>query len=260
MKSISSSSHQITSDQLEKASLPFLSWCYFSADNPEKKRRWTTLLELDLQRQEGVVGNDIFREEKFEHFSERETVYEEASQLVAMAWPQYGEMASIIRPRISGTTQNDLFESASDPKTFGQILYNMKSDCPVKWAEIVVHELGHHYLNIILTTHSNQEVFDQPWDQRGHSAIRDTERPLIGIYHGAYSQACMLQLAMNILGNDNLRKYHSGANRILKSFREKFLNDYQTIRTAGVLSFDAHIRRFLEEVVSQLAGKYCEPS
>ena len=165
-------------------------------------------------------------------------------------------MEKIVRPRLSKTTKNDPFESASDPKTFGQILFNMKSDCPVKWAEIIVHELGHHYLNIVLTSHSNKDVFNQPWGALGHSAIRNSERPLIGIYHGAFSQACMLELASNILKTIGTDKYHQGANRIFEMFEQKFLSDYRTIHASRVLEFDPHIHAFIERVVSCLSERH----
>ena len=84
MKSISSSSHLLTKDQLTQASLPFLSWCYFSSDDSEKLRRLEMLAQSDSQRRDAVVGNDIFREEKVELYEDKELIYREACQIIEM--------------------------------------------------------------------------------------------------------------------------------------------------------------------------------
>lgn len=252
MKAISSSSHRFTDEHLQKSSLPFLSWCYFSSNDLDKRHRWETLMSLDLARQAAVVGNDIFRNDRVEIFSDKEPIFLEACALIEKVWPDYIAVVNAMNPRFARTTSDDLFESASDPKTFGQILFNMKSTCPVKWAEIIVHELGHHYLNIILTTHSNQDVFNQPWGALGYSAIRNSERPLIGIYHGAFSQACMLTLACNILDTSGTEQYHQGAHRIFEMFEDKFQSDYHTIQSSGVITFDPHIQAFIESAVHRL--------
>lgn len=248
MKSILSSSLEFSEDQLRHSSLPFLSWGYFSAENAESRSQWTGLFEKDRIRLRAVVGNDIFRNEQADCFSDKKYLYDEALGIIQSCWPEYASMLTLIHPRLSMTTQDDPFESASDPKTFGQILYRMDSACPVKWAEILVHELGHHYLNIVLTTHHDQDVFNQPWDHLEHSAIRNTDRPLIGIYHGTFAQACMVELALRILKTASLEKYFPGAHRILETFENKFLTDYQTILSAGVLDFDESVKNFMKSI------------
>lgn len=248
VRAILSSRSDLSRKSVEALSLPIVSLCYFSAESASEREGWDLLFRLDHERKNAVVGNDIFRNPKSDIFLEKNKIYREAENLIEAVWPEYFQLIRIIEPRLAQTTKDDPFESASDPKTFGQILYRMDSDCPVKWAEILVHELGHHYLNIVITTHEEQDVFDQPWDETKYSAIRDTDRPLIGIYHGAFAQACMLGLALRILKQDGDNRYRAGAERILKRFQPTFEKDYQTILDRDLLRFDEHITEIIETV------------
>ncbi|MGE4107361.1 MAG: HEXXH motif-containing putative peptide modification protein [Bacteriovoracia bacterium] len=253
VRAILSSRPEISKIDLSKLSLPIVSSCYFSAEDLNRSKQWGELFLRDQKRRKLVTGNDIFRSHESEIYSEKEKIYQEAISLIASTWPEYFKIVKAIQPRLAQTTIDDPFESASDPQTFGQILYRMDSDCPVKWAEILVHELGHHYLNIVITTHDEQEIFDQPWDETRYSAIRDIDRPLIGIYHGAFAQACMLGLALRILRSKKIdRKYDQGAYRILERFTSTFQKDYETICGRGLLRFDEHITDIIHIIRDEL--------
>lgn len=249
-KCLLSSYPDISKADLKRVSLPFLSYCYFYTENSKK---YKSLLKLDKLRQESIFGNDIFRTNISSILLSKETLHQESLQVIRRVWPEYFKLIQTIKPRLSRPTKNDLFESASDPKIFGQILYRMDSKCPVKWAEILVHELGHHYLNIVVTTHEDQEIFAQPWDESKHSAIRNEDRPLIGIYHGMFAEACMLELALRILASDKMSShYRSVALQMVERYGSLFKQDYQTIVDQGCLEFDIHIKEFIESVRSNL--------
>ncbi len=234
---------------LKKISLPFLSWCYFSADDAGEKKRWSTLARLDSRRSNLVTGNDIFRSKKCELYPEKEVIYQKSLQLIRSVWPEYFEVIKIIKPRLSMTMANDPFESASDPRIFGHILYRMNSECPVKWAEIIVHELGHHYLNMVVTTHDDHDVLNQPWDEAKYSAIRNSDRPLIGIYHGTFAEACMLELALRICSKREIDpNYRNAAFKMIEKFAPLFEQDYKTSRDYQCLEFDEHITEIIESI------------
>src|SRR5690606_19051776 len=96
---------------------------------------------------------NIFKERCIRKYQEEEAIYREAVGIVKAVWPQFSELIQTINPRISLQTKDrEQFESESDPKTFGEIIYNMKNGCPVHWAEILVHEIAHHYLTVLLGT------------------------------------------------------------------------------------------------------------
>jgi len=254
-QAVLSSFPNISPQKVEGASLSLLSFCYFSSDDTAQIGKLENLIQIDQKRKAGVVGNDIFRCLDSELYQNHEETYRQAVDLISSVWPEYHAMIQAIEPRLAKTTDDDPFESASDPTTFGQILFRMDTKCPVKWAEILVHELGHHYLNIIITTHEEQDVFNQPWDETKYSAIRDTDRPLIGIYHGAFAQACMLGLACRILSDSKTSSaQREGALRIIDRFYLSFQKDYQTIQEHGLLSFDDHITEIIQTIKVDLAN------
>lgn len=247
-----SSLPSFSNTDLKKFSLPLLSWAYFSSEE-ERRLKLLSLIDRDRERKSVITGNDIFREDDVAIYKDKVRIYRRAISLIDSVWPEYSRVIDIIQPRLSLTVSEDLFESASDPKTFGQITYSMDSDSPVKWAEIIVHELGHHYLNIVVTTHDDQEIFSQPWDESKYSAIRETDRPLIGIYHGAFAEACMISLALRILKNrETSQDYRLTAIRMIERFGPIFNKDYQTICENKVIAFDKRIQRSIESVRQQL--------
>ncbi|MDB5036774.1 MAG: motif protein [Bacteriovoracaceae bacterium] len=248
-KCLLSSLPDFSERDLEKMSLPFLSWCYFSVDDSEKKKSLRSFIQLDLRRKKSSLGSDIFRSNTCKLFLKKETTYQKALKLIRGVWPEYFEVIKIIKPQLSQTMVGDRFESASDPKIFGQILYRMDSNCPIKWAEIIIHELAHHYLNMVVTTHDDQNVFSQPWDETKYSAIRESERPLIGIYHGAFAEACMLSLALRIISTKKLdSQYRDAAYKMIEKISPLFKQDYQTAKQHKCLSFDEHITEIIESV------------
>ena len=89
------------------------------------------------------------------------------------------------------------FESSSDPKTFGQIYFDMERKSAFGWAEILAHELGHQYLNAHLAL--GYKNIKAPMKERFFSAIRQELRPLVGILHSTIAETFMVLLSRSVL-------------------------------------------------------------
>ncbi|MCY4644273.1 MAG: hypothetical protein OXB88_06600 [Bacteriovoracales bacterium] len=179
-------------------------------------------------------------------YEEKRKLYNDSRNTIKAVWPQMHKLIETINPRISDKSPKE-FESVSNPKVFGEVLYDMKSNDPIKWGEILVHEIGHQYL-FVTTSTKNLAPFKQIFKDRRFSHLRDEQRPLIGIYHAVMAQTCMIELALRILKKKKKEIKHSSARKILAKFKDVFPLDLKTIEECKLLEFDHHIADFILEV------------
>jgi len=225
-------------------STPLLSWIYFNRNN---QGDISSLVDFDRKRQFNTVGPYLVEQGPCHREDRKETRYNEALEIIKTVWLEMHSLIISISPMMSYPGSMHVFESASDPKLFGEIIYRMDSDCPVKWAEILVHEIGHHYLYVITSTKKTDEIFNRAFKDTRFSNLKKETRPLIGIYHAVFAQSCMITLASKVLdsGLDHNKKLK--AEEILARFWDIFPKDLETITKCDLLDFDAHIKSFIEE-------------
>jgi hypothetical protein len=121
-------------------------------------------------------------------------------------------------------------ESSSDIKEFGIISYKMNSNCKFKWAEIVAHELAHMDLfsQMAFLDYSSTDLDEL--QQPRLSKIRNSNRPTVGVIHGAYAQASILQLFIAILTSvESNKDDKKKATQTIKNFKESFISDANMI-------------------------------
>ena len=112
----------------------------------------------------------------------------------------------------------------------------MKSPCPVHWAEILVHEIGHHYLTILLGTTVIDAETKNKFKESRHSHQKQTLRPLIGILHGVFAQSCILIFASKILLDQMLsEKWKEGAQKTFDRYATIFPHDLKTVETSCLI-------------------------
>jgi HEXXH motif-containing protein len=179
----------------------------------------------------------VFKDSELHKFESEEILFKEAMSIIVQVWPEIGSLIERINPRISlQTTDRSQFESESDPKTFGEIIFNMKSDCPVHWAEILVHEIAHHYLTILLGTSGIDDKMKLKLKEEGFSNQRKSVRPLVGILHGVYAQCCILIFACNVLLNgEEFEQWQEGARKTYSRYAPIFPLDLATVEQEGIL-------------------------
>jgi hypothetical protein len=148
-------------------------------------------------------------------------------EIVSVAWPELEKLSKIISPRFCPPTVNMPYESVSDPKIFSQIYFLMSRPTPMGWAEIISHELGHQYLFVVYSAFHKK--VDAPWKENFYSAIRRTQRPLIGILHGTVAEAFMIQLAKSVLNRPDLHACHHEAEELFERQAKSFALDFETI-------------------------------
>ena len=206
-----SSSHSHYS--AEEISTPALVWLFSNRNALPPSERVGEILVCDVQRQKIIIGHNVFKDRRTQEYPDQEGLHQRALEIIATVWPDIYELIKKISPRISFQTEDRAqFESESDPKTFGEIIYNMKNQCPVHWAEILVHEVGHHYLTVLLGTTAMPEETKTKFKETRHSHQRQSQRPLIGILHGVFAQSCILTFATRILLNEGFcQKWKDGA-------------------------------------------------
>ena len=240
----------------DEISTPCLSWIYYNRNNDLTYLE--NLLEWDKKRSEQVVGKCIIsscRNTQIEKYFKKENIYQDAVNIINKIWPMMGSLIEAVRPIISFPDHNEHFESRSDPKVFGEIKYNMESSCSIKWAEIIVHEMTHHYLFAVMASWNSNFIFNRPFKDIRFSSLRKSPRPLIGIYHSLYAQSSMIILASRIMQNDFGSYEKEKAEKMLKNFRDTFPKDIATIRASGLIGLDAHIMEFILMAESSL-GDY----
>jgi len=239
----SSDSRYIT----QQISTPALVWLFSNRKNLPPHETLAEILDFDLQRQKSTIGHNIFKDRRIQNYPEHEAIHNEALGIIEAVWPKYFELIQAINPRISFQTEDrEQFESESDPKTFGEIIYNMKNPCPVHWAEILVHEIGHHYLTMLLGTTAIEVETKNKFKEAQHSHQRQSQRPLIGILHGVFAQSCILIFATKILLNKTFgEKWKYGAQKTFDRYAAIFPNDLKTVETNHLI-FHQKIRELSE--------------
>lgn len=208
-------------------SLAFKSWILFS--NP-KKDDIESMKALDTDRsRQGVTGTNIFSSSPPWRTPKPsdEQLFVSAKRLIKRVWPAYGVILDALQPRMSLTDKNDTFESSSDPKLFGQILYRFDSHDRCKAAEIIVHETAHHYLYAHFAKFAS-EARSIKWDELYYSAIRGQDRPLVGILHGVFAQKQMLLFADKLKESGEI----SGSKMIQDRFQKRFVCDLDSLKSA----------------------------
>ena len=231
---LSSSPFPFSKEQLSTSAL---AWLFSNRNALPAREIIMKVLDLDVERQKTVIGHNIFKESRIETYPEEEAIHEAALSIIKAVWPEFFDLIQVIQPRISFQTEDrSKFESESDPKTFGEIIFNMKNRSPEHWAEILVHEVGHHYLTILLGTTQIAPETKNKFKEQRHSHQRKSERPLIGITHGIFAQSCILLFATNVLLNNSLReKWGEGAQKTFDRYAAIFPNDLKTVEENQLL-------------------------
>ena len=232
--------------KVQSLSTPLLSWVYFNRKGDLSQL--SKLVDFDVKRRKSTLGPCLLNTNtQWVEFTNKEKTYLEAMDIIKKAWPEIYLLIQVVSPIISLTRDSDKFESASIPHLFGEILYCMKSNCPIKWAEIIVHEIAHHYLFVMTSVKKFDDFFNRPFRDIRYSNLRSENRPLIGIYHALMAQSCMITLAYKVFEMNTSRKNKMAADKILHHFYKIFPLDFKTIEECGLLGFDIHIRDFIFE-------------
>ena len=237
--------HLSASFSLSEFSTPMLAWIFSNRSNISE----TELLELiplDMDRQNNKVGHNILKEKILEKYPIEEMLFNEAVNIINGAWKEFYDLINEINPMVSfQTVERSQFESESDAKFFGQIIFNMKSKCSVHWAEILVHEIAHHYLNVMLATIPMSAETKNKFKQERYSHQRSGSRPLIGIFHGVFAQSCMLIYVEKIQSSDLPQEIKSKAWRTFERYGEIFPKDLETIIEEGLIEDYAGTKKII---------------
>ena len=231
---------------LQNSSTPLLSWIYFNRN--KDLSLLDQMLEFDIIRNKQTIGPALLSDHQWEGYRKEKKLYSDAMAIIEKVWPSMYSLIKTTGPIISFIRPNDKFESASDPHCFGEILYAMNSNCPIKWGEILVHEMAHHYLFVITATRNINEYLNRPFKDLRYSNLRGEKRPLIGIYHALLAQACMITFALKILDSNSDKSIKIKAMKIIDKFKIIFPLDLQTITDCNLINFDPAIRNFVLEV------------
>lgn len=235
-------------------STPMLAWLFSHRQTLGQEKLFIEkLIDLDLKRQKSIVGHFIFEDQKIEKYPEHEEVYAKAIELIATAWPEFYALIMIVQPRLSFQVDDrQEFESQTDAKTFGDIVYKMNSDCPAMWAEIIVHEVAHLYLNVLLATTKIDERIKLNFRNSRFSYQRRSERPLIGILHGVFAQSNILHFSTRLFMQAENEAVKKGAQKTYRRFADVFLQDKETV-LAEQMFFHEQLETFV-----QVASRSCQ--
>lgn len=234
----------------ESLSTPLLAWFAHHKRELPEEAVLLGLIERDIARSRFIIGYDSINTDLVENCAEFETIYKEALSLIQTYFPEMSKIIKSISPIVSYPIEGKTFESASHPHTFGQIYYRMDSTCPVKWAEILVHETAHHYVEALTVATKELNQKKDILIQERDSAIRGEKRPLIGVFHGAIAQACMLHFAMNIIKNSKNLEHIDGARRTLTRFSTSFNKDRLTLKESGLSDFHNESWKFITNIAN----------
>lgn len=218
----------------QQLSTPLLAWIFSHRKNLEIINI-SELIKYDLERQKTKIGHNILKEKILRKYPEKEKTLNQAFYIINNSWKNFFELIENINPLVSlQTNDRKQFESESESKAFGQIIFNMKSDCPVHWAEIIVHEIAHHYLNVILATKPMSPGLKNKFKEERYSFQRKSPRPLIGIFHGVFAQTCMLIYTAKVQVSSLDKKVKSDAMKTYHRYGEIFRNDLETIENEKI--------------------------
>ncbi|PIP89342.1 MAG: hypothetical protein COW79_13085 [Bdellovibrionales bacterium CG22_combo_CG10-13_8_21_14_all_38_13] len=212
-----------------------LAWIFSNRTNMSDKEL-LDLIPLDMERQKNRVGHNILKERILEKYPIEEMLFYESVNIIKDSWKEFYDLINEIKPIVSfQTSDRGQFESESDAKFFGQIIFNMKSKCAVHWAEILVHEIAHHYLNVMLATTPMSSETKNKFKQEKYSHQRNAPRPLIGIFHGVFAQSCMLIYVEKVQRSDLSQEIKSKALKTFERYGEIFSKDLETIIDEGLI-------------------------
>ena len=121
----------------------------------------------------------------------------------------------------------------------------MNSDCPIKWGEIISHEMAHHYIFVVLAAKQEKEIFNRRFKDIRFSSLRNEQRPLIGVYHALFAQTCMIIFASNVIKSDLKEEYKAKSFEIIERHRGIFPKDLSTVTDSDILDFDSRIKDFI---------------
>jgi len=246
------------SKSLDESSIstPLLTWFFSNRASLPTEEKISKMIGEDSIRSKNVLGHSIFRQKKPSHSQIKNGVYLKSKELIHEVWPDYSNLIKTINPIISFQTEDKQhFESESNPHTFGEIIYNMESNCHVHWSEIIVHEIAHHYLNVLMATNVLDKNIHHKLKQLHYSHQRNSDRPLIGILHGVFAQSCILIFASKMILNPNTKKQDiEGAWKSFDRFSSFFENDLKTIQKNNLLFIPelTHFTSFAQTLVDQV--------
>jgi len=235
---------------LSQCSTTLLCWAfYFLNKNNPTQDELRNLITRDIDRREHPVGIDVLNpNHESEDFSSKRDLCDSALDIIAESWKPLYDLIGIVHPRICYPSSDILaernFESASDPKYFGHLYFAMTRKTPMGWAEIIAHEMGHHYLFVIHAAFHRK--VDAPWKEKFHSSIRNTDRPLIGIFHGTVAETFMILLAKSVLNNNELADHHPEAEELLTRQLQHFAKDYATVEAHRAYDIDTDLKAAVE--------------
>lgn len=237
--------------EVEKNSTAFLSWCKYQLPRVDiQKNQILNILELDLKDPNGGVCQDIFSEFLDSYLTDpllckKKVLFEGALKIIETIEPQLFRFHSILKPRLSIPGTNFSYESISDPKIFSQIYFSMTRETVMGWAEIMSHELAHQYLFVIYSArHKN---INAPWKSSFFSAIRNSYRPLIGIFHGVMAESFMIHLSKSVLNETSFSIHHREAFHLLKTQTQKLKLDFTAINKFKIQDMDPTIEVNIQE-------------
>ncbi len=239
--------HGADSVDTKDASSILHSWCIYHLANSDLEiAAFNELLEADRRAANFDLSVNILEPNLVEYDAGKRLLFRRACEILQTAWPQFYELMQVIQPRLY-LPRSPRPESVSDVKTFGQVHFNMRRQTPVEWVEILVHEMGHHYLFVIYAAFHKR--VPAPWDQLVHSAIRGEDRPLVGVMHAVVAETFMVYAAWRILQESSLSAEHADAKALLGRMAPNLLRDYATAAPFGVFAMEPTLSHLIESAV-----------
>lgn len=237
----------------EELSTVMASWIMYSLEGESlASDKVLELLKADANQRDSMVGTDIFSTSQTDSYKKESELCSAGIDIIADAWPQLAKLIKVVEPRIV-KLRSDMeaidgdYESSSGQTMFGHIYFIMNRSNPMGWAEIVAHEIGHHYLFAIFSAYHRNTT--APWKESFHSAIRKANRPLIGVFHGVVAESFMIYFAHKVLGRQNLSNLHGEARELFQRQADRFKVDFATVS-----QFDAcKIEKTIDEITSSVA-------
>ncbi|HMQ11122.1 MAG TPA: hypothetical protein PKB05_07405 [Oligoflexia bacterium] len=245
--------HFTYSKDYDSLSTPALSYLYYNIGDFEE-RFLETFIKKDLKRQENVTGLDIIESNEIKYNKQWEDLYLEAKKMIATHFSTFSFLIDHLCNRINYPMIGDDSESFSDPKRLGEFHYIMSGQSSFKWAEIMVHEITHNYLFIISSLPGFSSLAQ--WEKSVDLSLKDTKRPLIGLFHGVFAQVSMIKLSLNIIQSDSKNKIKEEASSLIKKLYSGFNKDVKVLNKYIKMSFDKGLHEYLLSVSHELEKIY----
>ncbi len=218
-------------DMIDELSTPLLSEVYYNR-NSLSRIRILELIQLDSDRKlEKILTQEM----------------EEALEIISTVWPEFRLLIRLGLERVVKRKAGEKFESWSDPKRFGEIVFSYKRTTVLDWIEILIHEVTHIYLFAV--TSQKKFMKFKNLRQMRYSAIRETERPIIGIFHGLAVEANIVYISNLMLNSNGISIEKDKILKMQKSFLTKFLQDFQVIENEGLHKFDSMVEGAINSIL-----------